>query len=390
MALEDSNETKLRVGMLGYAFMGKAHSNAYRQMPRFFYPAPAIPVMKVICGIGDAEVEKARNQLGWEEGTTIWEDVVNRDDIDVFDNCGPNNLHKAPCIAAAEAGKHIICEKPLALNAKDAEEMVHAVKNAGVKAMVAFNYRRVPAVVLAKKLIDDGYIGKIYHWRAVYLQDWIMDPKFPLVWRLQKELAGSGPHGDLNAHILDLATMLVGKITKVNGMTETFIKERPLEGAAGALGAAKADMKKMGKVTVEDAAIFMARFENGAIGTFEATRFAKGRRNYNRFEINGSKGSLAFNLERFNELEFFSDDDPKFAQGFKTINVTEGQNYTSNWWPAGHIIGWEHTFIHEIYELFKAIVEDEPITPSFEDGLYNCKVLDKVLESAAKGTWITI
>ncbi|HME52817.1 MAG TPA: Gfo/Idh/MocA family oxidoreductase [Candidatus Lokiarchaeia archaeon] len=386
-----AEEPKLRVGMLGYAFMGKAHSNAYRQMPRFFYPPPATPVMKVICGIGDAEVEKARDQLGWEEDTTVWEDVVNREDIDVFDNCGPNNLHKDPCIAAAEAGKNIICEKPLALNAKDAEEMVHAVKNAGVKAMVAFNYRRVPAVVLAKKLIDEGYIGKIYHWRAVYLQDWIMDPKFPLVWRLQKELAGSGPHGDLNAHILDLATMLVGKITKVNGMTETFIKERPLEGAAGALGAAKADTKKMGKVTVEDAAIFMARFENGALGTFEATRFAKGRRNYNRFEINGSKGSLAFNLERFNELEFFSEDDPKFAQGFKTINVTEGVHpYTDHWWPAGHIIGWEHTFIHEIYEFFKAIVEDEPITPSFDDGFYNNKVLDAVLASAAKGTWMNI
>jgi predicted dehydrogenase len=387
-----SEVPKILVGMLGYSFMGKAHSNAYRQMPHFFYPPPAMPVMKMICGIGAAEVQKAQDQLGWEEGTESWEELVARDDIQVFDNCGPNNIHMDPCIAAAEAGKHIICEKPLALNAKDAALMAHAVSQSGVKAMVAFNYRRVPAIVLAKKLIDDGMIGKIYHYRAVYLQDWIMDPNFPLVWRLQKELAGSGPNGDLNAHILDLSNFLVGKVSKVCGMTETFIKERPLEGpAGGALGAAKASGKKMGKVTVEDAAIFMAKFQNGALGTFEATRFAKGRRNYNRIEINGSKGSLAFNLERFNELEFFSEDDPKFAQGFRTINVTEAVHpYTANWWPAGHIIGWEHTFIHEIFEFFKCIAEDTEVTPNFDDGVYNNKVLDAVLESAAKGTWINI
>ncbi|NMC05933.1 MAG: Gfo/Idh/MocA family oxidoreductase [Candidatus Lokiarchaeota archaeon] len=382
---------KLNIGMLGFAFMGKAHSNAYRQIPHFFYPPPAIPVMKAICGLGDAEVKRAQEQLGWEEGSTTWEEFVKRKDIDVFDNCGPNNMHKAPCIAAAESGKHVICEKPLAMNAKDAEEMARAVKKAKVKAMVAFNYRRVPAVVLAKKLIDEGFIGKIYHWRAVYLQDWIMDPKFPLVWRLQKDIAGSGPHGDLNAHILDLSTMLVGKVTKVSGMTETFIKERPLEGAAGDLGAAKADSSKMGTVTVEDACAFLAKFENGAMGTFEATRFAKGRRNGNRFEINGSKGSIAFNLERFNELEFFSEEDPKFAQGFRTINVTEGAHpFGGIYWPAGHIIGWEHTFLNEISEFLEAVVQDKPISPSFDDGVYNNKVLDAVLESAEKGTWVSI
>lgn len=377
--------------MLGYAFMGKAHSNGYRQMPRFFFPPPATPVMKVICGLGDAEVARAREMLGWEEGTTSWEAVIKRKDIDVFDNCGPNNLHKEPCIAAAEAGKHVICEKPLAMNYKDAEEMARAIKKAGVKAMVAFNYRRVPAIQLAKKLVNDGHIGKIYHVRAVYLQDWIMDPKFPLVWRLQKDLAGSGPHGDLNAHILDLATFLVGRMSSVCGLTETFIKERPLEGAAGDLGAAKADATKMGKVTVEDAAIFMARFDNGAIGTFEATRFAKGRRNYNRVEINGSKGSLVFNLERLNELEFFSEEDPKFAQGFRTINVTEGLHpYTGNWWPAGHIIGWEHTFTHEIHDFFKGIIEDTPVSPDFDEGVYNNKVLEAVLQSAEQGKWVSI
>jgi len=249
----------------------------------------------------------------------------------------------------------------------------------------------VPAIQLAKKLIDDGMIGKIYHYRATYLQDWIMDPKFPLVWRLQKDAAGSGPHGDLNAHILDLSLLLVGKVSSVCGMTETFIKERPVQGAAGDLGAAKADATKLGKVTVEDAALFMARFENGALGTFEATRFAKGRRNYNRIEINGSKGSLVFNLERMNELEFFSDEDQKFAQGFRTINVTEGVHpYTGNWWPAGHIIGYEHTFTHEIYEFFKALAENTKIKPDFEDGLYNNKVLDAVIESANKKTWISL
>nr|MDO8087420.1 Gfo/Idh/MocA family oxidoreductase [Candidatus Sigynarchaeum springense] len=382
---------KMNVGMLGYAFMGKTHSNALRQMPHFFFPPPVIPVLKVLCGRHEADVKKAKAQLGWEETMTSWEEMVKRKDIDVFVNCGPNNMHKDPCIKAAEAGKHIICEKPLAMNAKDAEEMARAVKKAKVKAMVGFNYRRVPAIQLAKRLITDGFIGKIYHYRATYLQDWIMDPKFPLVWRLQKEFAGSGPHGDLNAHILDLSAMLVGKVSSVCGMVETFIKERPIQGVAGDLGAAKGDASKLGKVTVEDAAIFMARFENGALGTFEATRFAKGRRNYNRIEINGSKGSLAFNLERMNELEFFSDEDPKFAQGFKTINVTENAHpYGGIWWPSGHIIGYEHTFTHEYYEFFKAIEEDEPVSPDFDDGVYNNKVLDSVVESAEKGTWVSI
>ncbi|MHA1680192.1 MAG: Gfo/Idh/MocA family protein [Promethearchaeota archaeon] len=383
----------LNVGMLGYAFMGKVHSNGYRQMPRFFYPPPANPVLKCICGRNEENVKRAKDMFGWEEYETSWEKMLRRDDIDVFDNCGPNNVHKEPVITAAEAGKHIICEKPLAMNAADAREMLDAVRKANVKAMVAFNYRRVPAIMLAKKLIDDGMIGKIYHYRATYLQDWIMDPNFPLVWRLDKSIAGSGPHGDLNAHILDLSNLLVGKVTKVCGMTETFIKKRPVLSSDGALGAAQGDSVNMGDVTVEDAAIFMAKFDNGALGTFEATRFAKGRRNFNRIEINGSKGSLVFNLERMNELEFFSEEDPNFAQGFRTINVTEGGGvhpYTDKWWPAGHIIGYEHTFTHEIYEFFKAIAEDGPVFPSFEDGVYNNKVLDAVLESAEKGTWINI
>ncbi|MFX0100070.1 MAG: Gfo/Idh/MocA family protein [Candidatus Hodarchaeota archaeon] len=383
---------KLNIGMIGYSFMGKTHSNAFRQMPRFFYPPPAFPVMKCICGRTESKVKAAREQLGWEEYSLKWEELVTRDDIDIIDNTAPNNAHREPVIAAAEAGKHIICEKPLAMNAKDAQDMADAVKKAGVKAMVAFNYRRVPAIMLAKQLIDDGYIGKIYHFRGTYLQDWIMDPSFPLVWRLQKDVAGSGPHGDLNAHILDLSLMLVGKIAKVCGMTETFIKERPLESAEGGdLGAAKSDMSKMGKVTVEDAAVFMARFENGALGTFEATRFAKGRRNFNRFEINGEKGAIVFNLERLNELEFYSEEDPKFAKGFRLINATEPVHpYGDKWWPAGHIIGYEHTFTHEIYEFIKAVVDDGSISPNFEDGVYNNKVLDAVLESAEKEKWINI
>ncbi|MBD3187779.1 gfo/Idh/MocA family oxidoreductase [Candidatus Bathyarchaeota archaeon] len=387
------NSKKMNVGMLGYAFMGKVHSNGYRQMPRFFFPPPAVPVLKCICGRKEEKVKMAMEMLGWEEYTTDWQDLVRRDDIDIFDNSGPNNIHKEPVIAAAEAGKHILCEKPLAMNEDDARDMATAVKKAGVKAMVGFNYRRVPAIMLARKLIEDGYIGKVYHYRATYLQDWIMDPEFPLVWRLKKDSAGSGPHGDLNAHILDLSLMLVGEISKVCGMTETFIKERPVVGASGDLGSAKADGSKMAPVTVEDAAIFMAKFKNGALGTFEATRFAKGRRNFNRIEINGSKGSIVFNLERMNELQFYSEEDPKFAQGFRTINVTEGGGvhpYTDKWWPAGHIIGYEHTFTHEIYELMRAISEDTDISPNFEDGVYNNRVLDKVLESVEKKTWISI
>jgi predicted dehydrogenase len=254
--------------------------------------------------------------------------------------------------------------------------------------MVNFNYRRVPAVQLAKRLIQDGRIGKIYHWRSVYLQDWIMDPNFPLVWRLQKDIAGAGTLGDLGAHSIDLARMLVGEITEVTGMTETFIKKRPLmAGTTSGLGAAAS--AEMGEVTVDDAALFMTRFDNGAVGTFEATRFANGRRNYNSFEINGSKGSIVFNLERMNELQVLFNDDAADVQGFRTILVTEGVHpYMSSWWPAGHIIGWEHTFTHGVYDLMNGIAKNVSPEPTFDDGVRCQAVLDAIETSASNKKWV--
>lgn len=379
----------LKVGMLGYAFMGRAHSNAFNQIPKFFYPPPANPIKEVVCGRNEAAVRTMAQQFGWNRVETDWKKMM-KSGIDVFDNCGPNDMHYEPNISAAEAGIHVISEKPLARNLKEAKEMAAAAKKSGVVNMVAYNYRRVPAVQLAKKLIDEGYIGKVYHWRAVYLQDWIMDPNFPLVWRLQGDIAGSGPHGDLNAHIIDLARYLIGEITTVVGMEETFIKERPIlqQGAQGELGAQKATTKEMGKVTVDDAVLFLARFECGALGSFEATRFANGRRNHNSFEINGSKGSLVFDLERMNELQFYSSEDPKFAQGFRTILATEGVHpYMNKWWPPGHIIGWEHTFTHEVYDFLNAIAEGGKVMPDFADGVKTQAVLEAVKESIKTKTW---
>ena len=381
---------ELKVGMLGYAFMGRAHSNAYNQMPIFFYPPPAYPIKEIVCGRTESKVKEFAKQFGWKKYETDWKKMIIKGQIDVFDNNGPNNMHLEPNILAAEQGINIICEKPLARNLEEAIEMAEAVRKNHVKAMCAYNYRRVPAVALAKKLIDEGYLGKIYHWRAVYLQDWIRDPNFPLVWRLDKEIAGSGPHGDLNAHIIDLALYLLGEINEVIGMEKTFIEERPFPSGEGVgLGDHTASNENQkGKVTVDDAVLFLAKFKNGALGTFEATRFATGRRNYNCFEINGSKGSIIWNLERMNELQFYSDEDPAFIQGFRTINVTEGVHpYINKWWPAGHIIGWEHTFTHEIYDFFDAIVNEKPIHPDFDDAVKVQKVLERVKDSIQSRTW---
>jgi len=381
---------ELKVGMLGYAFMGRAHSNAYNQMPKFFYPPPAQPVKEIVCGRTESKVKEFSKQFGWNNVETDWKQMIKSDKIDVFDNCGPNFMHLEPNIQAAEEGIDIICEKPLARDLEEGRKIAKAIRKSGVKSLCAYNYRRVPAIQLAKRLIEEGYIGDIYHWRAVYLQDWIIDPDFPLVWRLQKDKAGSGPHGDLNAHIVDLSQYLLGDIDTVIGMEETFIKERPLPSGEGVgLGDHTSDEeRKMGEVTVDDAVLFLAKFKNGALGSFEATRFANGRRNYNHFEINGSKGSIIFNLERMNELEFYSSEDPSFAQGFRTINVTEGNHpYVNKWWPAGHIIGWEHTFTHEIYDFFDAIANDKEIHPNFDDALKTQVVLERVKDSIDSKTW---
>ncbi|QAY66807.1 Gfo/Idh/MocA family protein [Paenibacillus protaetiae] len=382
--------SNIRVGMVGYKFMGKAHSNAYRALPMFF-PASVKPVMKAICGRDPEALEAARAQFGWETAETDWKQLIARDDIDLIDINAPSDAHKNIAIAAAEAGKHLFCEKPLALSLADAREMLDAAEQAGVKHMVGFNYRFAPAVQLAKKLIADGRIGKIHHIRAVFLQDWIMDPEFPLVWRLQKEIAGSGSLGDLGAHSIDLARFLVGEFAEVIGMSETFVKERPLPSAMTGLSAKGGSSGERGPVTVDDATLFLAKFANGAIGTFEATRFAGGHRCTNAFEINGSKGSIKFDFERMNELEVYFADDAEDVQGFRRVLATDAAHaYMDAWWPAGHTIGYEHTFTHEVLELMKAFEEDRQPSPNFHDGVKCQEVLEAVDQSIAERRWVSI
>ncbi|MDH7570944.1 MAG: Gfo/Idh/MocA family oxidoreductase [Armatimonadota bacterium] len=380
---------KLNVALIGYKFMGKAHSNAFRQAPVFF-DLELEPVMKVLVGRDEAGVKAAAQKFGWESYATDYREVVNRPDIDLVDIVTGNTSHAEIAIAAAKAGKHVFCEKPLAMTVEEARAMVAAVEQAGVKHCVNFNYRKLPSIQLAKRLIDEGAIGRVFHWRSVYLQDWIVDPEFPLVWRLNKAEAGSGSLGDLAAHSIDLAHFLVGEIESVTGHMETFIKERPV--ATSMSGLAATASSERAPVTVDDGTIFLARFKNGAIGTFEATRFAPGHRNGNMFEINGSEGSIIFNVERLNELQFYSRRDPAHAQGFRTIMVTEGaeHRWAGAWWPPGHIIGWEHSFTHQVVDLLEAIAKDTPATPDFRDGLRAQMVLDAVERSANSRQWVTI
>lgn len=377
----------INVGLIGYKFMGKAHSNAYRQVARFFDNLELQPVLKAICGRDEAGVKHAQEVMGWESYETDWRRLIARDDIDIIDVSTPGNLHAEISIAAAKAGKSVLCEKPLGNNAQQAKQMLDAVNEAGVKNGVFFNYRKAPAVALAKQLISEGALGRIYHWRGTYLQDWIADPNFPLVWRLKKETAGSGVHGDLNAHLIDLARFLVGEITEVAGLMETFVKQRPeLAATDDRLGGTASD--KMGDVTVDDASLFLARFDNGAVGSFEATRFALGRKNYNRFEINGSKGSLVFNMERPNELEVYTEDTRDGTYGFRTVSVTTGADpYSGHFWPAAHNIGYEHTFINLIYDALTAIAQGRNPSPDFYDGYVNNVILDAVEKAAESKKW---
>ncbi|MFM8594737.1 MAG: Gfo/Idh/MocA family protein, partial [Chloroflexota bacterium] len=314
--------SEIGVGLVGYKFMGRAHSNAYRQVAHFFDVDP-IPVMRAICGRNESAVASAAQTLGWESYETDFRTLVARDDIGLVDVSTPGDSHRDVVLAAIAHAKHVICEKPLANSLAEAREMVDAAERAGIIHMVNFNYRRVPAVQLAKQLIASGAIGELRHWRAVYLQDWINDPNFPLVWRLQKEIAGSGALGDIAAHIVDLSRFLVGDINEDDGTLSTFITQRPLEEfSMGGSGLQAAATSRMGEVTVDDSTTFLARFANGVTGTFEATRLAPGRRNFNSWEINGAKGSITFNLERMNELQLYLTDDPAGQQGFRTINVT--------------------------------------------------------------------
>ena len=311
---------EVNIALIGYKFMGKAHSNAFRQVRRFF-PGKLVPRLKVICGRDRAGLKAAAQQFGWEEIETDWEKVVRRKDIDIVDVPTPGHLHHSMVLAAARAKKHIICEKPLGKTLKEAREMLAAVKRAGVLHMLMFNYRRIPAIAYARKLMRSGKLGKIYHWHGAYLQDWIMDPEFPLVWRLDKKFAGTGALGDIGAHASDFAQYLNGNITEVIGHSTTFIKRRPVATRQGRLKAKGGPEK--GKVTVDDDTNFLARFRNGSVGVFESSRFCGGRRNYNTFQVYGSKGSLAFNLERLNELEIYNSEEAAGEQGFKTVSVTE-------------------------------------------------------------------
>jgi predicted dehydrogenase len=306
----------------------------------------------------------------------------------------PNDSHAEIAIAAARAGKHVLCEKPLALNVSQCRDMLDAVKKAKVVHMVCHNYRRIPAIAAAKKMIEEGALGTIFHYRARYAQDWIVDPEFPLVWRLQKGISGSGAHGDINAHIIDLARYLVGEFKEVCGLMHTFIKERPImeESAKGQGLTAKAG-RKMGKVTVDDAATFIGRFANGALANLEATRFALGRKNHITLEINGSKGSLFFDLEDMNRLRFFDNTNPADRQGFRDILVTQPNGihpYVGQWWPPGHIIGYEHTFVHAIADFVNACATGKSVQPTFEDGLKNERVLEAVEESAKTRQWVKV
>jgi predicted dehydrogenase len=371
---------QVNVALIGYAFMGKAHSNAYRQVGPFFKPR-LTPRLKVICGRTRAKVEAAAREYGWEEAATDWEEVVARQDVDIVDVSAPGDMHAPIAIAAARAGKVVLCEKPLANTVAEADRMLAAVQKAGVLHMICHNYRRAPAVMFAKQLIDDGKLGDIRHYRGTYLQDWPADPKFPMVWRLDKDKAGSGALGDLAAHTIDLARFLVGEITEVAGDLKTFVTERPLAD----------NPRKTGKVTVDDASTALFRFEDGAIGTIEATRMALGRKNYNRFEINGSRGSLAFDLERMNELELYLQSDPPSERGFRRILATEPTHpYFKAWWPAGHIIGYEHTFIHTIYDLLEGMASNKQPIPSFVDGVRNQRVLAAIEKAAQSRRWVKV
>ncbi len=367
---------EIGVGMLGYAFMGKAHSNAFKTLPYMMYPPPAVPVLQAIAGRDEEAVAEAAKRYGYAKYYTDWREMIADDRVQLFDNGGPNFAHAEPTIAAAKAGKHVLCEKPLARTAEEAKAMWDAVQTAGVKHMVGFNYRFVPAIRQIRQLIDSGALGRIYHFRAIYLQEWIM-PHYnvPMMWRLDKEQAGSGALGDLGSHIIDLARYLVGEIDSVSAMTRTFVTDRP-----------QAD-GSMGKVTVDDAFTALINFDNGAMGTLEATRFAAGRKNHQVIEINAERATVRFNLERLNELEvFWVGEDPKETQGFHKVLVSETFHpWIANWWPHGHIIGWEHSFVHEIAHLLDCIVNDRPVAPigaDFEDGYRNAVISDGILRSA--------
>jgi predicted dehydrogenase len=382
----------LRVGLIGYKFMGKAHSNAWRQVNHFFPELPARIELTAICGRDAAAVERARGLFGWARAETDWRKIVAAPDIDIVDISTGNDTHCEMALAALQAGKAVICEKPLARNLAEARHMLAAARRAGAVHMVCHNYRRIPAVALARQMILAGELGRsIRHFHARYAQDWLVNPNVPLFWKLQKNLAGSGAHGDINAHIIDLGRYLVGEFEEVCGMMETFIKERPLP-KPGSVPPQPAAGGKKGKVTVDDAVSWIGRFENGALASLEATRFALGRKNHIAFEINGDKGSLYFDFEDMNRLKFYSANSAAGRHGFTDILVTdqEAHPYARHWWPPGHIVGYEHTFVNTFADFVQAVAANKSVHPTFLDGARCMAVMEAVTESSAGRKWVRV
>lgn len=383
---------ELRVGIVGYNFMGKAHSNAWRQAARFF-DLPVRIVLRAACGRTRAKVEDFAANWGWESVETDYRKLMRRDDVDLVDVCTPNHLHGKIATAALAAGKAVACEKPLAMTLAEARKMAALARRKKLFNTVWYNYRRVPALCLARRLVREGRIGRIFHVRAQYLQSWIIDPNFPMVWRLDGKVAGSGSHGDLNAHIIDTARYVTGEeITEVSALMETFVKERPLLDDVGSGLSARAGKGRKGKVTVDDAVLSLARLSGGGVGTFEASRFAQGRLNANRMEINGEKGALHFDFERMNELNYFDASLPAHVRGWTNVMATdpEEHEYLGAWWPPGHIIGYEHTFTHQAADIARAFGKKRPRTlqPDFTDAARTQAVLEAMTKSAKIHRWV--
>ncbi|NLF58534.1 MAG: Gfo/Idh/MocA family oxidoreductase [Candidatus Hydrogenedens sp.] len=374
----------MNIGLIGYGFMGRAHSNAYRKVNQFFDLGHE-PVLKAVCARNEAKVRPFAEKWGWESVETDWRALVARDDIDVIDIGSPNNTHREITLAAAKAGKMILCEKPLAMSAAEGLEMTEAVEKAGVPNMVWFNYRRVPAIALAKQFVDEGRLGRVFHYRAKYLQDWTISPELPQggegLWRLDVDVAGSGVTGDLLAHSIDTAIWLIGGVDRVSAMTETFIKERAMQDDPGTVM----------PVGIDDACAFLARFKNGALATFESTRYARGRKNQNTFEVNGELGSLYFDLEDAHQLQYFDHRNDSQSRGWRTILVTDSDHpYMGHWWVPGCVIGYEHTFINALADFITGLDTGVPVRPNFRDALETQYVCDAVLESAKTETWKTV
>ena len=378
-----SDKTPLNIGMIGYGFMGRAHSNAYRKVGNFF-DTRYQPVLKAACARSQDRIQAFADNWGYESIETDWRALLQRDDIDAVDICVPNNLHREIALAAAEAGKIILCEKPLAMNAAEGEKMCQAVEAAGVANMVWYNYRRVPAVSLAKQLIDEGRLGKIFHYRSVFLQDWTISAELPQggegLWRLDVEAAGSGVTGDLLAHCIDTAIWLNGSISNVTAMTETFITERTHQ--------LTGELKEVG---IDDACAFLARFENGSLATFESTRYARGHKALYTFEINGEHASIAWDLHDLHRLSYFDHRDDSLVRGWRSIHVTDGDMpYMDKWWVPGLQIGYEHTFVHQVADFLESLETGEPASPTFRDALETQKICDAVLSSAQSGQWTDV